>query len=91
MRVIVTKNYHGVLSVREYQVKKAIESGEDLIIAHDGKEFVIPHDEIKERGKPSNVAPVSKFNGRSYRLIDFRLPRKKFLVSENQIPLIESK
>lgn len=88
MKVTVTKNYHGVLSVREYQYEKAIKSGEDLIIVHNGEEFVIPNKEIKERGKPSNVAPVSKFNGRSYRLIDFRMPKKKYLVSKDQGKLI---
>jgi hypothetical protein len=89
MRVDVAKNYHGIVSVRDYKVKEALVSGEDLDIHHKGKILHIPNNEIRARAKPSKVVPISKYDGKPYRLIDFKWPRKK-VIAEGQRSLFNN-
>lgn len=68
LKVLVTKLWQGqYVSVKDYQVTKAIQQG-GLQIEHNGKFMDLTPDELKKL-KPTGRSIVSKFKGR-YRLVD---------------------
>jgi len=88
MKIRVTKKFGNKLSIRDYQRDAAYNSGEDLIIVHDGKEHLIHHGDLKRKGKPSGVFINSRFNNQRYELIDFKVP-KTLTIDKNQKKLFE--
>ncbi|TAK94654.1 hypothetical protein EPO05_06015 [Patescibacteria group bacterium] len=72
MRKIVTKLWHGLASVRDYEVEECRKKGEDLIIIHEGKEMVIKNANLP-LGQSVTKGINSKFNSKQkYNLIDFK-------------------
>ena len=72
MIIKVKKLWLGHASVREYVVNKAIRDKEDLLIEFDGTTKTYPYRSLKTH--LMNKAPVefkSKFDGKTYRLVDF--------------------
>jgi len=72
MKIKVSKNYKGLVSVRNYICQKAIGKREKLEIEHDGQTMTIPYEDI-EASIISKSAPMpSKFDvGKTYQLVDF--------------------
>lgn len=71
VRVKVTKNYMGNVSVRDYKVAEALEQGADLVIEHKGQTMTIPAGEVALRQLTKRKFD-SKFEGKPpYYLIDF--------------------
>lgn len=70
MKIKVSKNWHGYVSVRDFKIDKARDKGEDLIILHDGRQMTIPHANL-DKGKIVTKEIVSKINGKKYNLVDF--------------------
>ncbi len=67
----VTKIWLGKVSVREHIYKKALRKKESLGITH-GKEYMfIPYENLKKAKIYTDQKFTSKFNGRTYRLVDF--------------------
>jgi len=58
------------VSVRDYEVKKAIQMG-GLLIHHAGKRMYIYPDSLKEM-KPHPYVFKSKTGGKNYRLVDIK-------------------
>jgi len=73
MKLTVKKLYKGCYaSVRDYQVEKCIQKGEDLTIDFDGERMKIPLEQVKEaKAKFHNTTFKSKVGGKDYELIDF--------------------
>ena len=72
MTIKVSKNYKGLVSVRDYICKKAIGKKEKLVVEHDGQSMTIPYEKIEE-SIISKSAPIpSKFGiQNTYQLCDF--------------------
>ena len=65
----VKKLWQGrMLSVRDYEVAKAIEKG-GLRLTHNGKTMILSPDELRNL-KPTSKLFLSRTNGRDYRLVD---------------------
>lgn len=71
MKVKIKKQWYGHVSVRDYVVKKAIDSGEPLTIIHNKQEMFIKNKDIEPLLKncDRNIHK-SKFNNSTYELID---------------------
>lgn len=59
------------VSIRDYQVEKALNQEKDIIIYHKTRHMRIPTDEIIARATPSGQFAHSKYDYRRYELIDF--------------------
>ena len=67
----VTKIWLGKVSVREHIYKKALRKKESLGITH-GKEYMfIPYENLKKAKIYTDQKFISKYNGKTYRLVDF--------------------
>ncbi len=79
----INRLWLGKASVRDYVVNQAIQSKKDLLVSFSGNFMTIPWYDL-DKGKVSKDMFVSKFDNKSYRLVDFDWkPDKK-----NQIKLI---
>jgi len=67
----INRLFHGQASIRDYVLNDIIRGKLDLIIQCGNEKMFIPNRLIYQKGKRSNIACVSKFNGKKYRLIDF--------------------
>ena len=71
IKVEVKKIWLGKVSVRDYVYKKALRQKESLGIVH-GKEFmIIPYENLKKAKQYTKTTIQSKFNNKTYTLIDF--------------------
>lgn len=71
IKVEVTKIWLGKVSIRDYVYKKALKTKQSLGITH-GKEFmIIPYENLKKAKQYTKTIIKSKFNDKSYTLIDF--------------------
>ncbi len=71
IKVQVDKVWLGKVSVRDYIYKKALRKKDSLGIIH-GKEFmIIPYGQLKKAREYTDQNCQSKFNSKTYRLIDF--------------------
>ena len=71
IKVQVDKVWLGKVSVRDYIYKKALRKKDSLGIIH-GKEFmIIPYSQLKKAREYTDHNFQSKFNSKTYRLIDF--------------------
>ena len=71
IKVEVTKIWLGKVSIREHIYKKALRKKESLGITH-GKEYMfIPYEKLKSAKSYTDQVFKSKYNGKSYRLVDF--------------------
>jgi hypothetical protein len=70
--VKVKKNWHGKVSVKDYELNDAISQG-GLIIKHDGYLMEVGIDVIKQKlqGSPDSPLQKSKYNTKPYYLYDF--------------------
>ena len=67
----MTKIWLGKVSVREHIYKKALRKKESLGITH-GKEYMfIPYENLKKAKIYTDQKFISKYNGKTYRLVDF--------------------
>ena len=71
IKVEVTKIWLGKVSVREHIYKKALRKKESLGITH-GKEYMfIPYENLKKAKIYTDQKFISKYDGKTYRLVDF--------------------
>ena len=71
IKVEVTKIWLGKVSVREHIYKKALRTKAPIGIVH-GKEYMfIPYDKLKSARIYTDQTFKSKYNDKSYRLVDF--------------------
>lgn len=71
MTIKINRLFHGYASVRDYQAKEAVDSGEDLTIICGDKSMTVPNKEIMS-GALSQVKFTSIHNpSESYYLIDY--------------------
>ena len=71
IKVQVDKIWLGKVSIRDYVYRKALRKKESLGITH-GKEFmIIPYNQLKTAKEYTDQNFQSKFNNKTYRLIDF--------------------
>mgnify|MGYP000335898701 FL=1 len=71
IKVEVKKVWLGKVSVREHIYKKALRLKESLGIVHEKEYMFIPYTNLKKARVYTNQVFKSKFNDKSYRLIDF--------------------
>lgn len=83
----VKRLYNGLASLRDYQVQIAIQKGQDILIKYQNQKMTIPHDEIPKRGTLSKVKTKSKYNGKEYKLVDFRFKPDNKPTDSNQTEL----
>lgn len=77
MEVEVKKIYLGNVSVRDYVVNKAKGRKEKLVIRHGDEVMTIPYEKL-ESGLVDTHTQRSKFNNKTYTLVDFKWkPDKK--------------
>ena len=72
MKVTVKKLYHNFASIRDYKVAECVKKGEDLVIVYNMEKMTV---ELKDLKNPFNLHEkemVSKFDGKIYKLIDFK-------------------
>lgn len=66
MKVKINRLWKGkYASVRDYQVKKAYQKGEDLEIICKGEKMIIPHKRLS-LGRPNKQTFTSKYNNKTY-------------------------
>ena len=71
IKIEVTKIWLGKVSIREHIYKKALRKRESIGIVH-GKEYMfIPYENLKKARIYTDQSFKSKYNDKSYRLIDF--------------------
>ena len=71
IKIEVTKIWLGKVSIREHIYKKALRKKESIGIVH-GKEYMfIPYENLKKARIYTDQSFKSKYNDKSYRLIDF--------------------
>jgi len=60
-------------SLRDYQVKKALQEKKDLriLLLSNGETMTIPYQQIRQRAIKSNQKFKSRIDGKEYSLIDF--------------------
>ena len=71
IKVEVKKIWLGKVSVREHIYKKALRLKQSLGIVHEKEYMLIPYANLKKARVYTNQIFKSKFNDKSYRLIDF--------------------
>ena len=71
IKVEVKKVWLGKVSVREHIYKKALRLKESLGIVHEKEYMFIPYANLKKARVYTDQVFKSKFNHKSYRLIDF--------------------
>jgi hypothetical protein len=70
MKVKVRKLWHGCVSVKDYEVKKAMDKGEDLTIILGSEQMTVPHTMLASGYK--NSKPMkSKHGTEPYYLVDY--------------------
>ena len=67
----IKRLYRGLASIRDYVVNEIISRKLDLIIKCGNEKMFIPNKMIYLKGKRSNQVCTSKFNNKTYVLIDF--------------------
>tara|TARA_R100000656_G_scaffold87923_1_gene63855 strand:+ start:507 stop:773 length:267 start_codon:yes stop_codon:yes gene_type:complete len=71
IKVQVDKIWLGKVSIRDYVYRKALRKKDSLGITH-GKEFmIIPYNQLKKAREYTDQNFQSKFNNKTYRLVDF--------------------
>ena len=71
IKIQVTKIWLGKVSIREHIYKKALRKKESIGIVY-GKEYMfIPYENLKKARIYTDQTFKSKYNDKSYRLIDF--------------------
>lgn len=77
MKIVVDRLWHGFVSLRDYQVLKALENKEAIVILCHDESMAIPYEKLC-LGKESSFVLHSKHNNKDYKLIDFPwIPDKK--------------
>ena len=71
IKVQVDKIWLGKVSVRDYVYRKALRKKESLGITHGKEYMIIPYDQLKIAKEYTDQNFQSKFNNKTYRLIDF--------------------
>ena len=71
IKVKVKKVWLGKVSVREHIYKKALRLKESLGIVHEKEYMFIPYVNLKKARVYTDQVFKSKYNDKSYRLIDF--------------------
>jgi len=71
IKVEVKKVWLGKVSVREHIYKKALRLKESLGIVHEKEYMFIPYANLKKARVYTDQVFKSKYNDKSYRLIDF--------------------
>tara|TARA_Y100000592_G_scaffold77120_1_gene120869 strand:- start:77 stop:343 length:267 start_codon:yes stop_codon:yes gene_type:complete len=86
IKVEVEKIWLGKVSVREHIYKKALRKKESLGIVH-GKEYMfIPYEKLKSAKIYTDQYFKSKFNDKSYRLVDFNWkPYKEESINQGKL------
>lgn len=80
--VKVKKQFYGLVSVRDYLVQEAFDSGQDLRIDLNGTWITIPWNKLSE-GRRDSKTQFSKYNNKPYVLVDFKWkPDRKQLREE---------
>jgi hypothetical protein len=74
------------VSVRDYLVDELIGKGEDLLITHEGESMLIKNKDLN-KGIRDAKQQFSKFDKKSYHLVDFVWNPKKKEINENQSEL----
>lgn len=69
--VKLNRLYGGDVSLRDYTVDGAIEKGESVEVSCHGQTMYLTLDDLK-RGVRGTEEYQSKFNGKTYRLVDFK-------------------
>jgi len=70
MTVTINRLFHGLASVRDYQVEEARKLHEDLTIKCGDEIMTVPYNEL-DSGTTNNYVFKSKHDSKSYKLIDF--------------------
>jgi Mor family transcriptional regulator len=71
-KVITLKRlYNGIASLRDYTVEKALKKGDGITVRCNGQEMYLSPDDLK-RGERGSEKIISKFDGTSYYLVDFK-------------------
>lgn len=68
MKVKIKKLYKGLADVRSYDVQKAIETNEPIIIEHEGEFMKLTPDQLKDEVKHISKEFPSKIGGTPYKL-----------------------
>lgn len=76
------KLWNGKASVRDYVVKKCLESGEPLVVRYQGKTMTIRTDRLVNYTTWNKRTFNSKFGKKSYSLFDFT-----FVEDGKEVPL----
>jgi hypothetical protein len=72
MLIKVRKLWMGHASIRDYEVRKCIEAGEDLTIEFDGQRRTFGYETLNGFLNDEHMTTVrSKFDGKKYNLVDF--------------------
>tara|TARA_Y100001937_G_scaffold38992_1_gene55447 strand:- start:2105 stop:2371 length:267 start_codon:yes stop_codon:yes gene_type:complete len=71
IKVRVDKIWLGKVSVRDHIYKKALRKKESLGIEHGNEYMFIPYKKLKKAKQYTKDTFKSKFNDKSYKLVDF--------------------
>ena len=71
IKVQVDKVWLGKVSVRDYVYKKALRTKQSLGITHGTEYMFIPYDKLKSAKTYTQETFKSKFNDKTYKLVDF--------------------
>jgi len=71
IKVQVDKIWLGKVSVRDYVYKKALRTKQSLGIIHGSEYMLIPYDKLKFAKTYTQETFKSKFNDKTYKLVDF--------------------
>jgi len=71
-KVITLKRlYNGIASLRDYTVDKALRNNESIKVRCNGQEMCLSPSDLR-KGERGSEKIVSKFDGTSYYLVDFK-------------------
>jgi|TARA_R100000789_G_scaffold1118_1_gene3894 hypothetical protein len=79
MRYKVKKLFNGFASIRDYIIKKCVDSENDLIIEFEDKKMTVPLSKLDNPFQLHEREFVSKYDGSKYKLYDF-----KFIPSDDK-------
>lgn len=72
MKVVTLKRlYNGIASLRDYTIEKALRNNDGITVRCNGQEMYLSPEDLK-RGERGSEKIISKFDGTSYYLVDFK-------------------
>lgn len=72
----VKKIFNGFVSVRSPIIQSCLKKKQSLRIVYNGKEMIIPMQKLRNPFQLHSRTFTSKFNGKPYKLYDFRFKPK---------------